>query len=160
MHEPSTSVCTSRTLALCTSRTLAFCRSWPCLRNKLCNQKFLQDITPFPPANPTTHESHPNCRSGIHARLVLKPRISHVGRAFMPDSIPDTRLTLKVYYNPSSPPKLPFTRNTIAITIHFGIRAITQKEHRFIIRTHLRAMLPTVTAERWRWRRRVRARFK
>ncbi len=87
LHEPSTSVCTSRTLALCTSRTLAFCRSWPCLRNKLCSQKFLQDITPFPPANPTTHASHPNCRLGIHARLVLKPRISHVGRAFMPDKL-------------------------------------------------------------------------
>lgn len=87
LHEPGVSVCTSRTLALCRGRVLALCRSWPCLRNKLCSQEFLQDITPFPPANPTTHASHPNCRLGIHARLVLKPRISHVGRAFMPDKL-------------------------------------------------------------------------
>ena len=71
LHEPGVSVCTSRTLALCRGRVLALCRSWPCLRNKLCSQKFLQDTTPFPPANPTTHASHPNCRSGIYARLVL-----------------------------------------------------------------------------------------
>ena len=134
--------------------------------------------TPFPSANPTTHESHPNCRSGIYARQARQTSNLHhsVGRPFMGDnnhsvsslSILKNRPTPPVYRpfmgakpnNPSSPPKLPFTRNTIAITIHFGIRAITQKEHRFIIRTHLRAMLPTVTAERWRWRRRVRARFK
>ena len=43
--------------------------------------------------------------------------------------------------------KLPFTGNTIAITVHFGVRAITQKIYGFFVRAHLRAMLPTITAK-------------
>src|SRR5690554_6065765 len=47
LHEQGTSVCTNRTLALCRGRALAFCRSWPCLRNKLYSQEFLQDTAPL-----------------------------------------------------------------------------------------------------------------
>lgn len=43
--------------------------------------------------------------------------------------------------------KLPLTGNTIAIAIHFGVRAITQKIYSFFVRAHLRAMLPTITAK-------------
>ena len=43
--------------------------------------------------------------------------------------------------------KLPLTGNTIAIAIHFGVRAITQKIYSFFVRAHLRAMLPAITAK-------------
>ena len=46
--------------------------------------------------------------------------------------------------------ELPLARVTIAISIHFGIRAVLQEENGFGFGAHLAAMLTTVTAKHLR----------
>lgn len=71
------------------------------------------------------------------ARHVLQPRLSA--------RISVAQQKVRAYVRLAT--KLPFTGNTIAITIHFGVRAITQKIYSFFVRAHLRAMLPTITVK-------------
>lgn len=43
------------------------------------------------------------------------------------------------------PVKLAFTGNAVMIAIHFGIRAVSQEELRFLVGMHLAAILAAIT---------------